>query len=91
MLLVSDYRWRHVLFLSEFLAEAATRCNTQGEALRLLKDMRAALSSMHEVFPKETDPASDPDGFAMRRLAKALLDAVERAAEKIVVDTEGEI
>ncbi|NMC63738.1 MAG: hypothetical protein GYA55_11300, partial [SAR324 cluster bacterium] len=40
------------------------------------------LSSVYEAFPKDVDPALDPEGFAMRRFVKVLLRAFEILKEK---------
>ena len=73
-------RWRHLFFISEQILVAATKSEDIGCVLR---ELDLALGSIYEAFPKDLDPASDPEGFALRYFVKALLGAFESIEEKM--------
>ncbi len=77
-----DPRWKHLYYISERLSEGLSR-GRAGNAEQTLKELKLALGSIHEAFPREIDPVLDPEGFAMRRLAAVLLNALRRVEEQI--------
>ncbi len=66
----TEPRWRHIYYLSERLLSDV--CKAEPLNCRtLLTEMSNALTSIQEVFPKTIDPVTDPEGFAIRKFAKA--------------------
>ena len=66
--------------MSEWISNASLFSHNSKD---LLLELRDALTSISEAFPKEVDPAVDPEGFAIRRFAGALLGAVEYMSKEI--------
>ena len=80
----NDYRWRHLYFV----AERILKLSANAESGQLVKDIKSMLESLHEAFPKELDPAVDPEGFALRRFVRAMFAAVERIQSEILNQEE---
>lgn len=81
LLSCDDPRWKHLYYISEEISKSISR-NESRDLEKLILDLDNALTSVHEAFPKEVDPALDPEGFAMRRFVKVLLRAFEILKEK---------
>jgi len=81
LLSCGDPRWRHLYYISEEISKSISR-NESNNLENLIVDLSNALTSVHEAFPKEVDPALDPEGYAMRRFVKVLLKAFEIIKEK---------
>ena len=77
----NDPKWKHLYYISEEISKSISR-NESRDFENLILDLDNALSSVYEAFPKDVDPALDPEGFAMRRFVKVLLRAFEILKEK---------
>ena len=78
----NDPKWRHLYYVSEEISRAVARSRPDN-VRQLIGELTDALTSVHEAFPKELDPALDPEGYAIRRFSRALLNALESVREKI--------
>jgi hypothetical protein len=73
-------RWQHLLHTSLLLEEEEGVAPTvQGTPGREERQRRAKLllGSLLEVFPSSLDPVDDFEGYAVRKLAQALLRTLE--------------
>jgi len=94
-----DDRWQHLVHLAFRLSEAlADRGETEGparfsapesnrggaaEVRQSLEASVRALASALEVFGADIDPVDDFEGYAVRRLALALLDVLQLALHRL--------
>ncbi len=62
-------RWQHLVTIALLLDESPPEMATA--------EVRALLHSVLEVFPKSIEPIDDFEAYAVRRLAAALLRALE--------------
>ena len=69
-------RWQHLVAGSFALAEEG------GDAKDRLAAAERYLTSVLEVFPPGLDPVEDFEGYAVRRMALALLEAARGLPER---------
>jgi hypothetical protein len=67
-----DTRWSHLVSLAFLL-----RQHGDGTAPERARMIRECLDSALEVFPAETEPLEDFEGYAVRRLLLALRATLE--------------
>lgn len=80
----SNSRWLHLVAQSERLSELIREKKIDG-ASALEDELRDTVQSILEAFPRELEPTSDLEGYAVRRLGKALgevLDALAKCRSK---------
>jgi len=65
-----DDRWKHLVSGAFLLDEAAPEA--------AMAELRAYLNSVLEVFPRGLEPPEDFEAYAVRRMASAILRALER-------------
>ncbi|AKU90131.1 hypothetical protein [Vulgatibacter incomptus] len=70
-----DDRWQNLVHGSFNLCERLDQARRSGESVGL-DDALAYLSSVLEVFPATLDPVDDFEGYAVRRMALALREAI---------------
>ncbi|HOX42982.1 MAG TPA: hypothetical protein PK668_05270 [Myxococcota bacterium] len=69
-----DDRWQHLVSGAFLLDEA--------EPQAALHELRAYLHSVLEVFPRGLEPPEDFEAYAVRRMAGAILRALESASRR---------
>lgn len=72
-------RWQHLLHTSLLLDDDGATLALGGASDREERQrrMKLLLGSLLEVFPSSLDPVEDFEGYAVRRLAQALLRTLE--------------
>ena len=73
----SDGRWFYLLGVAERMS--AIRREDGREPDRILDSIESNLIGLGEVFPKETDPVSDLQGYAVRRFSQEILRIIHTA------------
>ena len=72
-----DGRWYYLLGVAERMS--AIRSGGGWNPDRILDSIESNLIGLGEVFPKETDPVSDLQGYAVRRFSQEILRIIHTA------------
>ena len=72
-----DGRWYYLLGVAERMS--AIRNEGVLDPERILDSIESNLTGLSEVFPRETDPVSDLEGYAVRRFSQEILRIIHTA------------
>ena len=71
-----DGRWYYLLGVAERMS--AIRNGGDRDLDRILDSIESNLIGLSEVFPRETDPVTDLEGYAVRRFSQEILRIIHR-------------
>ncbi|OPY08791.1 MAG: hypothetical protein A4E68_01010 [Syntrophaceae bacterium PtaB.Bin095] len=71
-----DGRWYYLLGVAERMS--AIRSGGGWNPDRILDSIESNLIGLSEVFPRETDPVTDLEGYAVRRFSQEILRIIHR-------------
>ncbi len=68
-------RWLHIIGVAEQMSKIGHDTRSDHEALH--NEIVKNLLGLNEVFSRDTDPISDLEGYAVRRLSQAIISLLK--------------